>query len=885
MGRIRLTLFVRLMITLAAVAALPTAIVTAVQERALVEDLEEAAGARLDRARHAADGLIDRHLEAQRERYRVISGTPQLRATLELNDSATLTYYAEDLAKREGAASITLFAGARAIASGGSAPEITRGAGGAHEPLIAFEGGLYSQVRVAVGPPAQLGALVAAEPVDAALLAEWSDTCGALVSFGTGPPSGDTLTRPLREIGGATLTVQASLDAERRALAHARRNLMAAGGAALAVAILASIGLSRGWVRPILQVQRAADQIGRGNFESRINSRRTDEIGDVARAFDQMSGRLGRLHGEVASQQVALESKVRELDTSREHLRNAQRMARMGSWRFESAEGVVLVSDELQQILGMPPSEGRFPAKELAGLVHSDDHDALTDALRTSIERSEPLDMDHRVVLADGRELILRVQAHGMEDEEGLLVIEGTAQDVTERKRAEEQIRFLAYHDALTGLGNRRLFQERVEQAIAESQRTGAKFGVLFFGLDHFKRVNDTLGHSIGDQLLRDLAERLAATVREADAIARGDLPSALSRFAGDEFSILIGPVSDALDLAKVANRLLRALTAPFVVDGNELVLTASIGIATWPDDGDDPATLLRNADAAMFHAKQSGRVRYQYYSNAMNEAAVERLAIEQRLRRALELGELDVHYQPKLSSDGTRVLGVEALARWDDAELGRVSPADFVAIAEETGLIDTLGAFVLRRSCEDCLAWNGGELPGVPVSVNLSAHQFREGQVVDKVETVLRETGLPATLLEIEITESALLHDEDAVVSALESLRARGVQVALDDFGTGYSSLSYLNRLPIAALKLDRSFVRDISSEPSHLETVKAVLNMAHSRGLKVIAEGIETVEQLAKLQALRCDFGQGYYFSTPMDVYAVERTLAQYDARRKSA
>ncbi|MDH3686499.1 MAG: hypothetical protein OEP95_09750, partial [Myxococcales bacterium] len=234
MGRIRLTLFVRLMITLAAVAALPTAIVTAVQERALVEDLEEAAGARLDRARHAADGLIDRHLEAQRERYRVISGTPQLRATLELNDSATLTYYAEDLAKREGAASITLFAGARAIASGGSAPEITRGAGGAHEPLIAFEGGLYSQVRVAVGPPAQLGALVAAEPVDAALLAEWSDTCGALVSFGTGPPSGDTLTRPLREIGGATLTVQASLDAERRALAHARRNLMAAGGAALA---------------------------------------------------------------------------------------------------------------------------------------------------------------------------------------------------------------------------------------------------------------------------------------------------------------------------------------------------------------------------------------------------------------------------------------------------------------------------------------------------------------------------------------------------------------------------------------------------------------------------------------------------------------------------
>ena len=866
MGRIRLTLFARLLITLASVAALPTAIVTALQERALVEDLEEAASARLDRARHAAAGLIDRHLEAQRERYRAISGTPQLRATLELGDPATLSFYAEDLAEREGAAAVTLFAGDRPLASGGARPALTRGAPDVDPPLLAVDGDLYTRVRVPVGPRAQRGSLVAAERVDAALLAEWSDTCGALVSLDPGTRDGDTLVLPVREIGDTTLWVLASLEAERRALAHARRNLVAAGAAALAVAFLASIGLSRGWVRPILQVQHAADQIGRGNFDARIESRRTDEIGDVARAFDEMSGRLGRLHEEVADQQVALETKVRELDTSREHLRNAQRMARMGSWRYDAEADEVIVSEELQQILEMPPSSGRFPSKDVARLVHTDDHAPLEEALRASVERNEPLDVDHRIVLANGRERVLRVQAHVTEDEAGGVVIEGTAQDVTERKRAEEQIRFLAYHDSLTGLGNRRLFEERVAQAIVDARRSGGVFGVLFLGLDQFKRVNDTLGHSAGDQLLRELAERLVTTVRDADVVARGAPEGTISRFGGDEFSILIEPVKDTLDLAKVANRLLRSLAPPFVLAEAELVVTASIGIATWPNDGEDPATLLRNADAAMYHAKQAGRVRYQYYSNEMNEAAVARLSIERRLRRALELGKLEVHYQPKVSSDGVRVLGMEALARWEDEELGRVSPADFVAVAEDTGLIDGLGTFVLRRSCEDCRLWNESDLPGVPVSVNLSPHQFRDGRIAERVDGMLTEAGLDPSLLEIEITESVLLRDEEGVVRALETLRARGVQVALDDFGTGYSSLSYLARLPVDALKIDQSFVAGVPRHEDQAALASAIVAMGRALGLRIVAEGVETEAQRAALAEWGCDELQGYLYARPM-------------------
>ena len=870
MGRPRATVFVRLVLILVGVAALPTAVVMAVQERALVRDLEGAAAARLERAARAADRLLEGHLEGLADRYRAVSGTPQFRATLELGDAATLRFYAAELARREGAVSIGFVSAAGEVAAGGDEPGLAR---------EAFEGGLgpvfvragrlfaFSAVPLRTGE-ARVGSLIVVEEIGGERLAGWSVTCGADLGLAREPrPSADRLVRSVRRIGDAHLTIATSLEAERLALAHARRNLAAAGGVALALALVASVLLSRGWVRPILRMQHAAERIGSGDFDARIGSRRSDEIGDVARAFDQMAERLRTYRKQVGDQQGALETKVRELRESRERLRAAQRLARMGSWRFHPGSGTVELSEELLGILGLAPRAEEWGLKDLLAVVHPDDRPALIEAGARCLEARTSLHVDHRIVLPDGSERILQTQARFLGDAgAGPDVLEGTAQDVTERKRIEEQIRFLAYHDGLTGLGNRRLFQERLDLAVAEARRSELPFGVLFLDLDQFKRINDTLGHSVGDRLLRGVADRLVTSVRDTDLVARSEFSTAVSRFGGDEFTILAAGVPRTRDLAKVARRLLEVLSRPFALEGHEIVITASIGIAAWPDDGEDAEVLLRNADAAMYHAKQQGRNNYQFYAAAMNEEALQRLILESRMRGALEREEFEVHYQPKLDREGGRVVGVEALARWRDRELGLVLPDEFIAIAEETGLIGALGDWVLRRSCQDRQRWTQAGLPAVPVAVNLSAHQFRGGRLVERVERILEETGLDPGLLELEITETTLLHDERTVVAALGALRKRGVQVAVDDFGTGYSSLAYLGRLPVDSLKIDRSFVLGIAENPGEAALTAAIVAMGHALDLRVVAEGVETERQRELLGAWGCDELQGFLFARPM-------------------
>lgn len=882
MRRLRLTVFVRLLLILVGAASLPTALVIVLQGRVLERDLERAAARRLDRAQHAAQRLLDAHLAGLTERYRAVSGTPQFRATLELGDTATLRYYAGELASREGADAIAFVSASGDGVVAGPEPgriETARDAGLA--PVFAVDGHLFALGRVSLRTGGtDVGTLLVVEPISKARLAEWSGTCGAELAVLRDPtPAIDHLVRTVRDFGVWRLTMTSSLEDERLALARARRNLLAAGGAALGLALLACVFVSRGWVRPILDMQRAAEGIGRGEFHGRVGSRRNDEIGDVARAFDAMTVRLRAYRAQVEEQQRALEAKVGELRLSRERLSSAQRLARMGSWRLDPETGGVELSRELVALLSLP-GEGRARFKDLLQRVHPDDRHGLERASRRCFAEGTSLHVDHRVILDDGTERIVQTQAQVVRDlDGGHVVLEGTVQDVTDRKRAEEQVRFLAYHDGLTSLGNRRLFKERLDMAVSQARRLGTGFGVLFLDLDHFKRINDTLGHSVGDQLLKGVADRLVVSVRETDVVARAELDTAVSRFGGDEFTILIGQLARGGDLAKVARRLLASLSRPFSLQGHEIVITCSIGIAAWPGDGQDGEVLLRNADAAMYHAKAQGRNNYQFYTASMNEEALQRLMLESRLRRALAREEFEIHYQPRLDRHGDRVLGLEALARWRDPEHGMVLPGQFIPIAEETGLIVDLGDLVLRRACMDLRGFVAAGMPRAPVSVNLSAQQFRSGDLAERIAGILEETRLPPALLELEITESMLLHDEATVVAALRELQNRGVRVTVDDFGQGYSSLAYLRNLPVDALKIDRSFVSGIADREEDAALTAAILAMGHALSLRVVAEGVEIEAQRRLLSAWGCDELQGFLFAHPMPAVEV---VSWWRARR---
>ena len=403
-------------------------------------------------------------------------------------------------------------------------------------------------------------------------------------------------------------------------------------------------------------------------------------------------------------------------------------------------------------------------------------------------------------------------------------------------RKAGSQARFLATHDGLTRLANRSAFQAILTRAMAHAERRGRRLAVLFLDLDGFKHINDTLGHSIGDDLIRQAAQRLAGCVRKADLLAR---------LGGDEFVVMLQDADEEHAPAKVARQLLETLSRPFVLDGTEYWITASIGIAVFPRDGADRDSLIRNADAAMYKAKAAGRNNFQFYSQTMGSAAVKRLDIERRLRRAFAEGRLELHYQPVVDVVEERVSGAEALLRWADPDLGGVAPGDVVAIAEETGLIAALGDWVLETACRDAAHWQS-EYDPLRVLVNISAHQLVQGRLRESVVRSLWETGLRPENLDIELTETAFMRNEASAVAVLHDLKAIGVEVSLDDFGTGFSSLSYLKKIPVDTLKIDQSFVRDICVDADDAAITAAILSIARNLSLKVIAEGVESVDQL---------------------------------------
>ena len=435
-----------------------------------------------------------------------------------------------------------------------------------------------------------------------------------------------------------------------------------------------------------------------------------------------------------------------------------------------------------------------------------------------------------------------------------------------ERKQYQQQIEHQANYDALTGLPNRNLLHDRLKQAVY-AQRSMRAVAVVFLDLDHFKFVNDSLGHSIGDKLLKGIGERLRQVLRDGDTVAR---------IGGDEFVLILNDQTRDDVIFRAMQRINAKLAEPFVIDGKELYVTCSAGISLYPQDGTDVETLLKNADAAMYRAKEHGRNNFQFYTAEMNSKVNERLALENSLRRALERKEFVLHYQTKVDVNTGAIVGAEALLRWNHPGRGLLLPDLFVPLAEETGLIVPIGEWVLREACTQNQAWRTEGLPPITVSVNVSARQFRQGVLVDAVSRILAETGLDACFLEMELTESMIMHNADAVVATLRQLTALGVQLSVDDFGTGYSSLAYLKNLPIDTLKIDQSFVRDIvAGAPDHRVLARAIISIGHSLDLKVVAEGVETEAQLEYLRKHGCDEVQGYYFSEPVPPQAFRRLL----------
>ena len=550
-------------------------------------------------------------------------------------------------------------------------------------------------------------------------------------------------------------------------------------------------------------------------------------------------------------------------DISARKLREEEQ--RLAATVFEAASEGIIILDPNYRLLALNEAFTRltgYRREELLGrnvsrLMGSAETLRRYQAIRTELECQGTWQGELIETRKNGELYPQWLQLNVVRDGRGQVThVVGFFADLTARRDAEERLRYLSHYDELTGLANRTLFKERLHEASQRARQEGRTAALLLIDLDRFKLLNDSLGHEVADQLLRQMSRRMTQTVPEADTIAR---------LSGNEFAVLIDSYASLAALARLSSRLLAKLRTPMTVGGHELVISASVGISLLPDNAWEISALMSQANMAMQHAKHLGGNTFQFFTDNLQACTLERLQLETRLRKAIDEGQLDVHYQPKLNLANERLDSAEALVRWRHPEMGMVPPGDFIGLAEETGLIGAIGEFVLRRACQQARAWQlqGHELR---VSVNLSVHQLRTGNLVELVRTVLDETGLPPHLLELELTESQLLDNVESVTTTFRQLREMGVKLAIDDFGTGYSSLSYLKRFPVDYVKIDQTFIRDLSQQGEDAAITRAIIAMAHSLELKVVAEGVEQAEQLRFLRAHHCDEIQGFLISPPL-------------------
>jgi diguanylate cyclase (GGDEF)-like protein/PAS domain S-box-containing protein len=597
-------------------------------------------------------------------------------------------------------------------------------------------------------------------------------------------------------------------------------------------------------------------------YESEPNAFENEQIVMLQELAEDISYGVTSLRTQIAREhaEIALRATEEKLSSILDSVDNVVWSA--------NEDGFIYLNSVVEKIYGRPPSAFYRNRDLWFEVVHPDDQARVRHAHAT-VARQSSVTQEYRILRPDGEVRWVEERARAIRDGQGNLErVDGIVIDISERKAYEARIEYLADHDALTGLANRNLLGDRITQAMAHARRSNGMLALVFLDLDRFKGVNDSFGHELGDALLLDVSLRLKQLVREGDTVARP---------GGDEFIILLTDIQRPQDVTAVAYKIFETFTEPFHINGHELFVTASIGATLYPTDGDDMQTLLRNADTAMYRAKEERGNTFQFYSREMSIRARERAELETALRRALDRNEFELFYQPRVEAESGRISGAEALIRWNHPDLGLISPTRFIPMAEEIGLIVPIGDWVIHTACTQNKAWQKAGLPAISVSVNLSARQFRREGLVESVAQVLRDLELDACHLELELTESIVMNSAEHFIRKLREFEDLGVQLSIDDFGTGYSSLSYLKRFPLHHLKIDQSFVRDIATDADDAAITSTVISLGHSLNLKVIAEGVETEEQVAFLRDHHCDEMQGFYFSKPLPAAEFAALLEQ--------
>lgn len=651
-----------------------------------------------------------------------------------------------------------------------------------------------------------------------------------------------------------------------RAYASARMIVIGGLVCLLVELILLAWIFRRQVANPLIALRNAAKEIAAGNMAITLDSRRNDELGNLADSFADMAAKLLERDAILSARTDALQAEIHEREQSESALRRASdrlvlaaQVAYIGIWDWDSASGVAHWDAQTYHLYGLEPFSEPASLERWRSLVHPDDWHRVAECQQAVRERRQTrFEIEYRVCWPDGQVRTLQcIFQAALSDDGKRLRYTGVQLDITERKLSEQRILHMATHDALTGLANRTLLGERLQSAIYNSQRSSLPSAVLYIDLDNFKQINDTLGHKVGDELLKLVAHKLSQLVRKTDTLAR---------LGGDEFVVLLPSISKQDDAMIVASKMIELLGEVVMLDGVEFRVTPSIGIAFFPDDGGDGDALLRNADIAMYRAKAGGRNQFQCYTADMGNRATELLRMENAIRHALEAGEFLLYFQPKVAAATRKIVSAEALIRWHRPGHGLVGPLSFIQVAEERGLILGINRFVLRAACEQIRRWMDSGAPVVPIAVNLSPGHFARDDLVDEIRTLLSQTGIDAHWLHLEITEGALLQEVSTVSNNLAALRAMGIEIGIDDFGTGYSSLSYLHRFPVDQLKIDRAFVNNIGGEDNDAPLVSAIIGIAHSLKLSVVAEGVETEAQARFLVQRGCDELQGYHFFRPL-------------------
>ena len=549
-------------------------------------------------------------------------------------------------------------------------------------------------------------------------------------------------------------------------------------------------------------------------------------------------------------------------------LAEAQRVAKLGNWSWDLDNKKLFVSEESYRIFGVPRVDPGVFHKLLMNSVHPDDKKAFGIAVQKASD-GQALDIAFRACLPNGEnKTILMHFDSSAEHLEPSHRVFGTIQDISEQRRAEESIRQLAYYDSITGLPNRDLFKEHLSMALHQAERNNGRVAVMFLDLDNFKRVNDSLGHEAGDKLLKTISERLHECLRSSDVAGRdvADMDASLARLGGDEFTVMLSGLHGVEHVEMIGQRILERIAEPMILSGNRICVSSSIGVAIYPEDGRDLDTLLRNADAAMYEVKSQGRNGVFFYDNVLRQQSHDRVQLESELHTAIEQDQLTLFYQPKVDAKTSMVMGFEALIRWVHPDRGMISPIDFIPVAEESGLIIPMGIWVIKSACRQYQVWRKITDSEFSVSVNLSAHQFTDKNLIAAIRDILLETEMPPQYLEFEITETVLMQDADSAMKILNEMKDMGLKVSIDDFGTGYSSISYLKHFPADVLKIDRAFVKDLPDDEQDATITNAIILLAKALNMGIVAEGVETEAQLEWMREKDCDQIQGYLFSPPV-------------------